>query len=172
MRHITWAGWPNLVIGLTVALLYLAGGGGAAAAVDFRLPDLAGKHHRLSDYRGKWVVVNYWATWCPPCLEELPELEIFHTGNAATRAVVLGVNMEQIGVERLRAFVEDQFLSYPILLAGPMPTQPVGKIPGLPTSFLVNRQGEVVARRVGPVTAQALEQFIARYEAQEQAGGI
>ena len=74
---------------------------------DFTLPDIDGRAHSLSDYRGKWVLVNYWATWCPPCLEELPELEVFHT-NAEGKAVVLGVNMEEIDEPQLRAFVEQQ----------------------------------------------------------------
>lgn len=167
----TSASWLNRSCGLTLSLLCLSGGIGAAEAVEFQLPDLAGKEHRLSDYRGKWVVVNYWATWCPPCQEELPELEIFHHGNAASRAVVLGVNMERIGIEQLRAFTEDQFLSYPILVGGPEPTQPFGEVPGLPTTFLINRQGEVVARHVGPITAKAIEQLIEGYETRQQGRG-
>jgi thiol-disulfide isomerase/thioredoxin len=138
------------------------------AAAELVLPDLNGKVHRLSDYRGKWVLVNYWATWCPPCLEELPELEVFHSNNSATRAMVLGVNMEDISEKRLRSFVADQFLSFPILVATAEPEHSLGSVPGLPTSFLVNPAGEVVARQVGPVTAEAIERYIDRYEARTQ----
>ena len=90
----------------------LMGPAGAEKAVDFAVPDLDGRIHRLSDYRGKWVLVNYWATWCPPCREELPELEVFHDNHKDRDAVVLGLDMEDIDKERLREFVEEQFLSY------------------------------------------------------------
>lgn len=138
---------------------------GQPETVDFTLPDIDGKSHSLSDYRGKWVLVNYWATWCPPCREELPELEIFHSASEG-RATVLGVNTEDIGEAPLRGFVDDQFLSYPILIAGAQPhsSQTVGPIPGLPTSYLVSPQGEVVARQVGPITAEAIREFIKSYE--------
>lgn len=148
----------------------------AAAATagedDFTLPDLAGKSHSLSDYRGKWVLVNYWATWCPPCLEELPELEVFHS-NAEGKAVVLGVNMETIGDDELRRFVDDQFLSFPILRADARPRsdQLIGPVEGLPTSYLVSPGGEVVARQVGGITAKAINAFIERYEAKQAGGG-
>ncbi|RMG32682.1 MAG: TlpA family protein disulfide reductase [Gammaproteobacteria bacterium] len=140
----------------------------AMAAEGFALPDLEGKIHRLSDYRGKWILVNYWATWCPPCREELPELESFYTAESE-KAVVLGVNMEDIDHDRLRAFVEEQFLSYPILLAGAEPSrdQLLGPITGLPTSYLIDPKGKVVARQVGPLTAEAIRDFIARYEEQK-----
>lgn len=132
----------------------------AAEPVDFSLPGLDGKTYSLSDFRGKWVLVNYWATWCPPCLEELPELEIFHNNHKDRDAVVLGVNMERIKEARLRKFLENQFISYPTLMSKPVARSELGKIPGLPTSFLVNPAGEVVARQVGPVTAEDLEHFI------------
>ncbi len=129
--------------------------------VDFELPGLDGKTHKLSDYRGKWVLVNYWATWCPPCREELPELEVFHSNHKDKDAVVLGVAFERIDKKRLSRFVEEQFLSYPILLGKPAADSELGKIPGLPTSFLISPSGEVVARQVGPLTAEDLESFIA-----------
>jgi len=132
----------------------------AAEPVDFSLPGLDGKTYSLSDFRGKWVLVNYWATWCPPCLEELPELEIFHNNHKDLDAVVIGVAMERIKEERLRQFLEKQFISYPILMSKPVARSELGKIPGLPTSFLVNPAGEVVARQVGPVTASDIEKFI------------
>ena len=142
-----------------------------AGANDFTLPDLDGRAQSLSDYRGRWVLVNYWATWCPPCREELPELEVFHNG-AEGRAVVLGVNMEAIEKPALRAFVEQQFLSYPILVASDRPgrDQLIGPVDGLPTSYLVAPDGEIVARQVGPVTAEAIRAFIERYETRNGGG--
>ena len=131
-----------------------------AEPVDFELPGLDGKSYRLSDYRGKWVLVNYWATWCPPCREELPELEVFHNNHKDKDAVVLGVAMERIDPPRLKSFVDEQFLSYPILLTKPAARTELGRVPGLPTSFLVNPKGELVARQVGPVTLEDLESFI------------
>ena len=156
---------------LAVCLLGMAWVAGAAGPADFTLPDLQGQKHRLSDYRGKWVLVNYWATWCPPCREELPELEIFHS-QAHGNAVVLGVNMEAIDHSELEAFVEDQFLSYPILLAGPHPGpgQRIGLITGLPTSYLIAPDGKVVARQVGPVTADGIRDFIDTYNKQNKRG--
>lgn len=137
------------------------------AAKDFALTDLEGKTHRLSDYRGKWVLVNYWATWCPPCREELPELESFYSAEP-DKVVVLGVNMEDVDRDRLKAFVEEQFLSFPILLAGGEPGRDklIGPITGLPTSYLIAPDGKVVARQVGPLTADAIRDFIASYEQQ------
>ena len=139
----------------------------ASEQVDFTLPDLQGKSYTLSDYRGKWVLVNYWATWCPPCRKELPELEMFHVG-AKGKAVVLAVNMEEIEAQPLQEFLKDQFLSYPILVAGPRPSkeQRVGPVPALPTSYLVSPQGKVVARQVGSITAEAIRSFIDSYEKQ------
>ena len=142
----------------------------ASEAVDFGLPDLEGREVRLSDYRGKWVLVNYWATWCPPCLEELAELEsFFDRHREAGRAVVLGVNMEDIGLENLREFVDEQFLSYPILRGSPLMPGVLGPISGLPTSYLVSPEGVVVAEQMGPVTERAISKFIVNYEARHDA---
>lgn len=136
----------------------------AATQVDFVLPDMDGKTHRLSDYRGKWIVVNYWATWCPPCLEELPELERFHLDHQARNAMVLGINMERITPKALRRFVDEQKLSYPILMAEPAAATELGKVPGMPVSFLIDPQGRVVARKLGAVTAKTIEKLLAKHQ--------
>jgi peroxiredoxin len=142
----------------------------SAEPVDFTLEDLEGDEVRLSDFRGRWVLVNYWATWCPPCLEELPELESFYNRHKDRNAVVLGVNMEDIGLDSLRGFVEEQFLSYPVLRGTAVMSGVLGPVSGLPTSYLVSPGGEVVAQQMGPVTEEAITTFIANYEARNEIG--
>jgi peroxiredoxin len=143
----------------------------ASESVDFTLPDLDGNQRSLSEFRGKWVVVNYWATWCPPCREEMPELEVFHNAHKDVDAVVLGVNMESVSTERLRQFLEEQFISFPVWRDTPRPRTELGSIPGLPTSYMVSPEGEPVARQVGPLTRQQLEDFIERFKSGESAAG-
>ena len=135
-----------------------------AKPVDFSLPGLDGQQYQLSDYRGKWVLVNFWATWCPPCLEEMPDLEIFHNKHKNDKAVVLGINMEDISQPQLKKFVEQQFVSYPILIMNRQSKLPFGRVQGLPTSFLIAPDGSIVARQVGVVTASAIEKFMQSYE--------
>ncbi len=149
-----------LILALSISVPVSASGG--KLAEEFTLTDLEGRRHSLSDYRGKWVVVNYWATWCPPCLEEIPELIFFHENHKESDAVVLGVDVEEIAPRRLLAFVDDQMISYPVL---PMVdgTPLVGAVPGLPTTYLIDPEGRVVARRVGGVTAEAIESVMAKF---------
>ena len=136
-----------------------------AEKVDFTLQDLDGKSVSLSDFRGKWVVVNYWATWCPPCLEEIPDLVDLYEENRDT-IVVLGIAFEEVNQEYLREFVDSHMISYPIMHTEPIPVTELGPVLGLPTSYIISPAGERVARQEGPVTRAAIEKYIARKQQQ------
>jgi len=137
-----------------------------AAVSEFILRDLDGVEHRLQDYRGKWIVVNYWATWCPPCVKEIPELNAFHNRHKNQGAVVVGVNMEDIADDQVRDFLNDFQVDYPILLAEADFRSPLGPIDGLPTTFLVSPEGKVVERILGQVSKKRLETLISRHSAE------
>jgi thiol-disulfide isomerase/thioredoxin len=145
-----------------LTLIVLFTGTALAETPQYSLPGLDGKTHALADYRGKWVVVNYWATWCPPCQEEIPDLVDFHDRHKDKDAVVLGVNFEDIGDEQLKTFVDSFLISYPVLRSEPLPSTPLGDIPGLPTTYIIDPDGKPVARQVGPVTGKQLEDYIAK----------
>ena len=144
----------------SVALVLLSPLLTKAETIDFSLPDLKGVERKLSEFRGKWVVLNYWATWCPPCLKEIPELVEFHEKHQDKNAVVVGVDFEDIPRDELMEFTESYFMSYPILMTKPTAKTPLGVISGLPTTFLISPEGKLVARQSGPVTAEMIEEFI------------
>ena len=135
-----------------------------AQAVDMPLTAVDGSKMNLDHYQGKWLVVNYWATWCPPCIVEMPELQSFHDENVDNNAMVVGINAENISRQRLEKFLDDYFITYPNFVAGSTQQSELGLIPGLPTTFLVTPEGKVVARQVGPVTREMIEQFIHKWK--------
>jgi len=136
----------------------------AAEKIDFTLKDLNGKTHKLSDYRGKWVVLNYWATWCPPCREEMPDLDDFHQQHKDKDAVVLGLNLETVSDEKLKEFVDEYFISFPIFKLGENSIPGLPRIQGLPTSFIITPKGDLVVHQTGSVTKEAIENFIDNYK--------
>jgi thiol-disulfide isomerase/thioredoxin len=150
---------------LLFAAAMLAASAFAAEQVEFTLPDFDGKPVSVSDYHGKWVVVNFWATWCPPCLEEIPDFVALYEENRDS-IVVLGVNYEEVNDEYLREFVDSHMMSYPVMHMEPLPVTPLGPVQGLPTTYIISPQGELVARQEGQVTREVIEKYIARKEAE------
>lgn len=127
--------------------------------VEFELPVLGGDTARLSDWRGQWVLVNYWATWCAPCRKEIPEFSQMH--DARDDITVLGLAFEDTAVEDFEAFLEDFPASYPILLVDVyQPPEALGAPRALPTSFLVNPDGELVETWIGPLTSETIQERV------------
>ena len=135
-----------------------------ARALDMPLTAVDGSQTNLKHFQGQWLVVNYWATWCPPCIVEMPELQSFHDEHVGKDAMVIGINAEIISQQRLREFLEDYFITYPNFVSRPGQQSELGLIPGLPTTFLVSPGGKVVARQVGPVTRDMIEQFLENWK--------
>lgn len=131
----------------------------ALPAQAFSLKDSKGHTHSLSQYKGKWVLVNFWATWCPPCLEEIPDLSALHE-NKKNNLVVLGVAMDYRDPKQVLDFADQMMVSYPIILGDYKMAEQVGAVPGLPTTYLYNPQGKLVAYNVGALTRAAVESYI------------
>lgn len=129
------------------------------SAQAFTMVDSKGKTHTLAQYKGKWVLVNFWATWCPPCLEEIPDLVALHE-NKKNNLVVLGVAMDYRDPETVLQFSDQMMVTYPVILGDRKMAAQVGSIPGLPTTYLYNPQGKVVAYNVGALTREAVERYI------------
>lgn len=123
-----------------------------AAAVDDQ-----GKIIHLNDYRGKWIVLNYWASWCDNCLEEVPQLNAFYQKHANKDAVVLAVNFDQVNKLKLQQIVKKLNIHYPVLATDPGPQIGITNLPGVPISFLINPNGELVKTLYGQQTEQGLE---------------
>lgn len=129
---------------------------------NFTLKDMTGVKHQLSNYKGKWVLVNYWATWCPPCLEEVPDLVNLYDHRHKKDVMILGVVFDYQSTKDVTDYVDDMLMSYPIVLGDDDVVEQIGKADVLPTTFIYNPKGELVKIKRGAVTRQYLEKIIGR----------
>lgn len=132
------------------------------AAPDFVLQEHGtGRLVRLSDYRGKTVVLNFWATWCPPCIAEMPELQALHASRAAAGdLVVLAVDVEEPPAA-VEEFKQQRTLTMPVLSDRTGEVRRHYGLPGLPGTFFIDRDGIVRAKVLGPVIGQPLADGLA-----------
>ncbi|MBI3126307.1 MAG: TlpA family protein disulfide reductase [Candidatus Tectomicrobia bacterium] len=157
-RWFAWTGALLLSASLGfMAFQYLFAPAGESAP-DLRLQNLAGEEIRLSQLRGKTVVVNFWATWCQPCVYEIPELARFSESQRDRNVVVLGVAMDK-NVDKVRDFVQRFKVSYPIVI-GDIATARLWQVRGLPMTFIISPAGKVDRVIPGGITQAALEAAI------------
>lgn len=147
--------YPMWLAGLLLALTVTW-----AQADGFKVIDTTGKTHTLAGYKGKWVLVNYWATWCPPCLEEIPDLIALHS-NSKNNIVVIGIALDYRNPKQVTDFAEGLLVNYPIVLGSAQVVRQIGPVQGLPTTYLYNPDGKMVAQQVGAITRAAVESYIA-----------
>jgi thiol-disulfide isomerase/thioredoxin len=143
---------------LLLVLILLMASSNIAIAVDgIVLRDLSGKQQSLSLYAGKWLIINYWATWCPPCLEEVPELVALYDDRKDKDLMVIGVVFDYETIEEVKRYADDMLMSYPIVLGNKVVTKQIGSAEVLPTTYIFNPQGKLVKVKHGIVSRQYLE---------------
>jgi cytochrome c biogenesis protein CcmG/thiol:disulfide interchange protein DsbE len=129
------------------------------SAPDFVLTDSTGKVVRLSDYRGKVVLLNFWATWCAPCKAEVPwfvDLQRKYSDDL----VVLGVSFDDDGWSAVRPFLSERHVNYPVMLANPEMPATYQKVESLPTTFLIDRRGRIAGTHTTLASKNAYEEWV------------
>ncbi len=129
-------------------------------APEFALKDSDGRTVKLSDYKGKVVLLNFWATWCGPCKIEIPWFIQFEQQYKDRGFAVLGVAMDEEGWSAVRPYITERKMNYRILLGDDAVAQAYGGVDSLPTSFIINREGKIVSRHIGLVSKSEYENDI------------
>jgi thiol-disulfide isomerase/thioredoxin len=129
-------------------------------APDFVLPQLDGTPLRLSSYRGKVVLLDFWATWCDPCREETPHFIELQQKYADRGLQIIGVSMDDTS-EPVRGFYQQFHMNYPVVMGVAKTGEAYGGVLGLPIAFLLGRDGRIVAKHIGPTKAETFDQEIA-----------
>ncbi len=152
-------GYPAMVIKklIVICILLVSGSSIAHAQDDFVLQDLSGKQHSLRQYEGKWLIINYWATWCSPCLEEVPDLVALYDDRKTKDLMVIGIVFEYDTLKEVKRYVDDMLMSYPIVLGNTAVAKQIGSAEVLPTTYIFNPQGKMIKVKRGIVSRNYLE---------------
>lgn len=129
-------------------------------AYDFELQDIEGKIHRLSDFKGKVVILDFWDTWCPPCRLEIPGFVELHNAYKDSGFVMIGIAGARNGMEAVRAFLKEYKVSYLNLLATRDVFSGYGGITSIPTTFIIDKNGNIVKKHIGYAPKSFFEEEI------------
>ncbi len=160
--------FPIAIYGTALALLLVACHGSAKApataavttAPEFTLTDVDGKSFHSADVKGTVRLVDFWATWCAPCREEIPMFKDLHAAYGPKGFVLVGIAMDDEGAEKVKPFVEENKLPYLTLIGNEEVANSFGGVVGFPSKFLVDRNGRIVDSWVGVVPREVLEKEI------------
>jgi thiol-disulfide isomerase/thioredoxin len=150
-----------LAVALTALVLTGPAIAATAATPDLKITTLDGKPFNLAEHHGKWVIVNYWATWCVPCIKEMPDISAFVKNHKNVAAI--GLAFEDTDVKDIKDFVAKHPVVYPIAQVDVTnPPKDFKEPKGLPTTYLIAPDGSLAKTFVGPVTEQSLGEAISK----------
>ena len=129
-------------------------------APQFTLKDADGKTVKLSDFRGQVVLLNFWATWCGPCQEEIPWFKTFQRDYKDRHFTVLGLSLDDDGWKAVKPYAAQNQLNYPLMLASDEVALLYGNVEALPTSFIVDQQGRIASHHIGLVSKKTYREEI------------
>lgn len=128
-------------------------------ATDFKLKDLSGKEVSLSDYKGKKIFLNFWASWCPPCKAEMPEMEKLYQETKDSDLVILAVNIGE-DKDTVQKFIKNNNYNFPVLLDIDNAAAIKYQIVSIPTSFFIDKEGNIVGKHIGSMTIDDMKSYI------------
>jgi len=146
-----WVKYPLLLIvaGLFVWQLVGKTTSGSGGAPDFSLVNQSGEKIQLSDYRGDVVILDFWATWCPPCKAEIPDFVDLHEKYKDEGLTIIGVSLDQTGWSDVRPFLKNYNVEYPVVLGTRELVEKYGNIRSIPTTFVIDPDGKIQKKYVG-----------------------
>jgi len=127
-----------------------------APPFDFSLSDLNGKTHTLKEFKGKVVLLNFWATWCPACKEDITTLEILNREYKNSGLEIIGISLDKKGLGEVDSFVQQMKIPYTILLGDESVVKSYGGLKGVPTSFLLDKEGRIIKKYSGQINHEAV----------------
>ncbi|MCX6141662.1 MAG: TlpA disulfide reductase family protein [Ignavibacteriales bacterium] len=149
---------------LRIMLLFAAAIGfisGATAqqqkAANFSLKSADGKSYELRKYKGKVVIVNFWATWCGPCRKEIPDFIEVYKKYKNKGLVIIGISVDKDGWSAVTPFVEESKMNYPVVLANQKVVENYGGVEAIPTTFIVDKKGYIADQHTGVMSLKELE---------------
>lgn len=130
------------------------------SAPDFALPTLEGKSLRLSDFEGKVIILDFWATHCPPCRKEIPDFIKLYNKYADKGLVIIGISLDRGKAEGIKRFCQNQGVNYPIVIGNYEVTKNYGGIRYIPTTFIIDQNGNIVKKFTGFTSIDIFEREI------------